>query len=156
MAGDVSNEWTISDVGQGVLNSITFSGFENLVGGSADDRFVFGRRGGLTGKVDGGAGNNTLDLSANWSTTNLRIDDVFPMAGAVNGFALANVVEVRASERFGGTVTGPVQGVVGNAPLTWVINQQEAFIDFNIHLLSFDTFVGSSGDDLFSFAPVLI
>ena len=153
IAGDSNNQWTITDRGQGTLNSVSFTGFENLIGGSADDQFTFGRRGDLLGQLDGRAGHNSIDLSASTSTTNLNVDDLLPITGTVNGFDIANVDEVRASARSGGTVTGPAAALIGNLPVTWVINQVDAFIDSQVHLFGFDTFVGSTGNDLFYLQP---
>src|SRR5262249_47795329 len=49
------------------LADVAFTGFENLVGGSATDTFTFQAGGGVTGTVDGGDGVNALDYSA-WAT----------------------------------------------------------------------------------------
>ena len=45
-------------------NSISFNSFETLVGGIADDTFKFGDAYTFSGSLNGGAGNDTLDLSA--------------------------------------------------------------------------------------------
>ncbi|WP_045825641.1 filamentous hemagglutinin N-terminal domain-containing protein [Teredinibacter turnerae] len=72
-AGDETNDWQITGTNQGRINSSTqFTGFANLIGGGADDSFVFtssaGGSGELTGYIDGGAhtasGRDSADLSA--------------------------------------------------------------------------------------------
>jgi hypothetical protein len=62
--------WTINGINQGFLTDIqtgqtlTFSGFPNLTGGNANDSFTFVTNfAALTGRLDGGAGNNTLRYS---------------------------------------------------------------------------------------------
>src|SRR5690606_23157300 len=57
-ASDVANDWVINEKNSGTLKSnnelITFTGIDNLVGGSHDDLFVFDSLGDITGRVDGG------------------------------------------------------------------------------------------------------
>ena len=57
---NVNNNWTITGTNSGQVGPFNFSDIENLVGGSANDSFVF--NGGLvTGSVNGGSGGvNTL------------------------------------------------------------------------------------------------
>jgi hypothetical protein len=43
---------------------VAFTSFENLRGGSAADTFAFQPGGGVSGRIDGGGGTNTLDYSA--------------------------------------------------------------------------------------------
>lgn len=72
-AGDQTNNWQITGTNQGSINSSTqFIDFANLIGGAADDSFVFttsaSGSGELTGYIDGGAhtasGRDSADLSA--------------------------------------------------------------------------------------------
>ncbi len=52
---DVASNWTITTSNGGQVGDFTFNNIENLVGGAADDAFVF--NGGIvTGSVDGGSG----------------------------------------------------------------------------------------------------
>jgi hypothetical protein len=55
--------WTLTGLNMFTVNGLGFSGFQNLVGGSGADRFVFETGGGVSGTIDGGGGNNTLDYS---------------------------------------------------------------------------------------------
>jgi Ca2+-binding RTX toxin-like protein len=59
--------WRITGAGSGVLQAATTSSFrsiENLIGGTGDDTFTFRLRGSVAGKIDGGAGVNTLNYAA--------------------------------------------------------------------------------------------
>jgi len=60
---NVTTQWNITGANSGTVNADTFSSFENLIGGSADDTFSLYDGGSLSGKIDGGGGNNTLDYS---------------------------------------------------------------------------------------------
>jgi hypothetical protein len=71
------NTWQITYNNEGNINSgaITFSGIENLTGGSLNDIFVFTDQMGVTGIIDGGSISpyvNTLDYSA--YTTPVHVD----------------------------------------------------------------------------------
>ncbi|NBP80830.1 hypothetical protein EBU58_08975, partial [bacterium] len=63
---DIDNAWTITGENTGTLNGlVTFTGVANLLGGAADDRFVYAEDGLITGSVSGGSGGlDTLDFSA--------------------------------------------------------------------------------------------
>ena len=55
--------WDLTGLNMVSVNGLSFSGFQNITGGSGADRFVFETGGGVTGSIDGGGGNNTLDYS---------------------------------------------------------------------------------------------
>ena len=52
---DVASNWTITTSNGGQVGDFTFNNIENLVGGDADDAFVF-NGGSVTGSIDGGSG----------------------------------------------------------------------------------------------------
>jgi Ca2+-binding RTX toxin-like protein len=62
--------WNVTGEGSGSLAGLTFSGIENLSGGSGADVFVFD--GGSVAATSGGGGADTLDLSAD--TTGVVVD----------------------------------------------------------------------------------
>ena len=74
--------WSITGAGSGqvvstdadatVIADVTFSDFENLAGRYGDDSFVFAEGAGVTGTIDGGGGDNTLDYSL-YSTTDVTV-----------------------------------------------------------------------------------
>ncbi len=57
------NNWNITATNTGTVNKFAFKGVENLTGGALADRFVLANGIGVSGHIDGGAGNNTLDYS---------------------------------------------------------------------------------------------
>ncbi len=68
---DATNEWNLG-IDAGTINSgaATFSSFENLTGGASADSFILASTSVVSGVIDGGAGDNRIELS----TTN--VDDV--------------------------------------------------------------------------------
>ena len=67
VAGDSVNLWEItgtSITNTGTLNRTSFSDFQNLTGGADEDTFVFDDAAAVAGRIDGGAGTDTLDYSA--------------------------------------------------------------------------------------------
>src|SRR5207248_11126759 len=67
--------WTITGLNQGTVSGVatTFTGVENLTGGSAADNFAFANGAGVTGTVDGGAGTDTIDYSAYTTTVAVNL-----------------------------------------------------------------------------------
>jgi hypothetical protein len=62
---NTTNSWNISGTNSGTLDSnVSFTNVANLTGGSGADTFTFQPAGMVTGKVDGRAGSDTLDLLA--------------------------------------------------------------------------------------------
>lgn len=161
ISGGDSNQWLIDGSGSGTLNAIAFSGFENLTGGPNDDRFAFGRRGSLAGRVDGGGGvNNLLDFSAKNSSTEVSIESfgtssVYDTFVKGNGNAsdvgdFTNISGMVASSTKQGTVQGPALPAVrwsifGNAASV----RNELTSDPGVLLDGFDTYLGSTGADTF-------
>ncbi|HEY2760191.1 MAG TPA: hypothetical protein VGI75_05595, partial [Pirellulales bacterium] len=85
---NTANIWNVNAAGTGKVNAITYSGFENLIGGAAADRFVLGVGAKVAGHIDGGAGNNTLDYS-NYPiavTVNLSMGTATNVSGGVSNF----------------------------------------------------------------------
>jgi Ca2+-binding RTX toxin-like protein len=56
-----ANTWNITGPNAGTLNGNSFSGIENLIGGSLNDTFVFGTSGSISGLVAGGPDNAALE-----------------------------------------------------------------------------------------------
>lgn len=70
---DLGNTWQITGQNAGSLNdNVTFSGMDNLSGGSLGDTFLLRDGQGVSGTVDGRGGINTLDYSA--YTTAVTVD----------------------------------------------------------------------------------
>lgn len=64
MGRDVITTWNITANDSGRVGAVSFSSFENLVGGSGVDIFRLGNGMGVSGAIDGGGGINTLSYAA--------------------------------------------------------------------------------------------
>ena len=64
VAADEVNAWAIDTANGGDLNGTSFTDVENLVGGSADDTFVFGAGGSVSGVIEGGPDDADADVPA--------------------------------------------------------------------------------------------
>jgi hypothetical protein len=80
--------WIISGTNAGSVGSITFSGFENLTGGTAGNTFDFSGAGSVAGNVNGGSSAAVLDVSAYSSpaTVNLATKKATPIGGTWTNF----------------------------------------------------------------------
>jgi streptogramin lyase len=90
-----TNTWQISGANAGRLDAnIQFANVQNLVGGVGNDAFGFRTGGTLAGKLDGGAGINTLNYSAYVGdvTVDLPVAVATGMAGGI-----ANIQNVTGS-----------------------------------------------------------
>jgi len=66
---DDDSLWDITDNNAGTVNDVSFSGFGTLIGGAGADCFVFDDGVVISGTLDGGEGQDYIDLTA-WTTTN--------------------------------------------------------------------------------------
>ncbi|NEP61140.1 MAG: filamentous hemagglutinin N-terminal domain-containing protein, partial [Symploca sp. SIO2G7] len=121
VTGDSStdNTWSITGVNSGILNNITFSNIQNLIGGNLTDTFSF--VGGEVTSIDGGGGNNTLiDASSIANTWNLTGVD----SGTFNNINFSNIQNLTGSDlddsflfSNGASLSGNLDGRAGNLTL---------------------------------------
>ncbi|MFO0928639.1 MAG: calcium-binding protein [Gemmataceae bacterium] len=67
LGANVSSTWDLTGGGAGTVNGLSFSGFDHLTAGSADDLFQIAAGGALAGTLIGGGGTDTLTYAA-WTT----------------------------------------------------------------------------------------
>jgi Ca2+-binding RTX toxin-like protein len=84
---DASNVWALSGLNAGSVGSTDFSDFENLEGGSVDDKFVVQLDGGVTGTLSGGLGLDELIGADKLNTWTVDAGD----SGTLNALAFSNV-----------------------------------------------------------------
>lgn len=94
---DAATTWTINTANGGTAGAITFTSFENLLGGTAADTFKLSGSGNVTGALDGGFGSGTTANVLDYSTfgvpgvtVNLQTGSATAIGGRVTG-KLANV-----------------------------------------------------------------
>lgn len=151
------NLWTISGVNSGSLNEAQFRGFENLVGGSFDDRFAFGSLGSVAGTIDGRGGRNLLDYSADTRPTEVVVRSVVPeipaFAEATGAGAVVNVLDFTASKLAGGKLSGPEPVPSPYLRTHWKIFDEVGYIGYSldrrIRFRGFERLQGTRYDDLF-------
>ena len=140
---NVSNKWSLTGPGSGQVGAFTFTGVENLTGGSANDTFRFGASGRVAGKVDGGGGVNTLDYSAAGvaATVDLRSNTATRTGGMLNVRAV--IGSALAGDRLIGT----------NAASTWRITSSNAgTLNGTFSFTGVENLTGGAGVDIFQLA----
>jgi len=135
-ANDVDNTWHISGADSGDVGGVAgFVNIENLNGKTGIDDFVFTSAGSLSGTVDGGSGQDTVNLSA--------------LSGAVvvdlGGSAYANI-ESFTGNNSDSTLIGPV------AQNNWVIDGSNDGTLGAIGFVDFNRLQGAGDDDSFIFS----
>ncbi len=130
-AGDADNRWRLTGANASVLNdALTLTHVESLVGGALADRFAFTALGYVSGKIDGGAGLNTLDYSGR------------TLAVAAN-LGTGSVSAVYAGRAGGAANVSVVIGGAGSDKLTGGLGD-----DVLVGGLGNDSLVGGGGNDL--------
>jgi hypothetical protein len=149
LVGPNANEnWTISGANAGKVGTVSFSGVQNLVGGSASDVFKFGASGSLAGSLNGGGGGDWLDYSglATAVGVNLKTGAGTAVAGGAAG-TVSNIQDVHGGNG-GNTLTGDSQGniLIGGTGNDTITGGKGASI--LIGDKGADTIQGGSGGDI--------
>ena len=114
-AASGANSWNVTGAGIGNLNgTFSFLGVESLRGGTGVDQFILSNAGRITGQIQGGAGNDTLNLSAKTTinTVNLQTNTATSTGGisSIENFISGNL----------STITDVLIGA--NSATTWTVN----------------------------------
>jgi hypothetical protein len=142
---NATNLWSITAVNGGTVGAFSFSGIENLTGGSGLDLFVFGAGKSVSGKIDGGGGGNDwLDYAA--YTTPVAVNLTTNTATGVGG-GIAQIRNVRGGQG-GNTLTGNALGniLIGGAGPNMILGG--AGRSLLIGGKGKDTVTGNSGGDI--------
>ncbi len=134
--------WIISGTNAGSVGSITFSGFENLTGGTAGNTFAFRGAGSVAGNVNGGSSAAVLDVSAYSSkaTVNLSTKKATPVGGTWTNFG----------KFVGDNSTSTLVGQ--NVTNTWHITSTNTGTVGSTSFSGFANLTGGSTTDLFKLA----
>jgi hypothetical protein len=134
--------WDITGANAESVSGSTFASFENLTGGSGADKFVFFPGGGVSGNIDGGGGNNTLNYSdlTGPVTVNLQSDTASDIGGT-----FANIDDFRGSASSADILRGP------NAGASWDITGANTGSVNGSSFSSFENLTGGAGPDQFVF-----
>ncbi|MEM9803962.1 MAG: CHAT domain-containing protein, partial [Cyanobacteria bacterium P01_D01_bin.56] len=128
----------LSGINAGTFNGIAFANIENLEGNGGDDNFTFANGAAISGTIDGGTGNNTLDYSAYITDVTISLEDgTAPGTGGIS-----NIQSI-----IGGGGTNAIQGTNGNDVIT-LTNVATGSIN-NIDFQGFDSVAAGDGNDRF-------
>ena len=113
IGGDTANNWGINGFNAGAVNTVLFSSFENLVGGTGVDNFKVANARYVTGSINGKSGLNTLDYSAfvGAVTANLTTGSASAVYGGVSNIGV--LIGGRGADTFTGSSGDDV--LIGNA-----------------------------------------
>ncbi|QVL55681.1 MAG: filamentous hemagglutinin N-terminal domain-containing protein [Simkaniaceae bacterium] len=120
---DLLNTWTITTNNGGtlepedVIGSTSFTGIQNLTGGTLDDSFLFLGAYQVSGEIDGGAGTNTLtapNLDNTWNILS-QTSGTLQSSGAVGATSYVNI--------------GTLYGGLGNDTFTLTTNTIPPTVD---------------------------
>ena len=112
-AANVNNTWQITADDSGSVAGFTFSGFENLIGGSLDDEFVFADGVVFAGVIDGGAGINTLNYGNFTTGVTIDLSTLFGFSGFVGSNFEDTLIGDNIANNW--SLTGNNQGTVNNS-----------------------------------------
>lgn len=137
--------WSITGQNQGSFagpsTNVAFSSIENLRGYSNTDWFIFSNGAGVSGKVDGQGGSDTMNYSAYTSPVNVKFGA--PSTGAGQIAFVENFVGGSTSDK----IVGP------NQNNTWKITSKNAGqLNSAITFSSFENLAGNSGTDTYVFS----
>jgi hypothetical protein len=145
---NAAETWNLTGANAGKFGTVSFTGVQNLVGGSASDVFKFGAKGSLSGSLSGGGGGDWLDYSGLTAavTVNLQTGAATGVAGGAAG-KVANIQDVHGGNG-GNTLTGSAQGniliggtgndrIIGGSGVSLLIGDKGS-----------DTIIGGSGGDI--------
>ncbi len=130
---NIQNNWAITGNDSGTVGAVTFSGFYNLTGGSADDNFIFSPGSSLTGIINGGG--QTLQDSVDMAQ--------LAAANVVIGQDITNIELITANGN--GSLTG------ANTANTWTITGANNGNVGSVAFIGFNNLTGGNNDDTFIF-----
>ncbi|MFO0928640.1 MAG: hypothetical protein U0736_16725 [Gemmataceae bacterium] len=136
---NVNSGWSVTATNAGTLNgSFTFSGIENLTGGSANDSFFLSDGVGVSGTITGGGGTDVLGF--NYSSSSVTVNLQAGTATNVGGFA--GIEQVNGG---GGSdiLIGP------DVSSTWTLISGSPNTVNAISFGSFENLKGGAGDDTY-------
>jgi hypothetical protein len=151
IGANLNNTWTINSSGSGTLQAgsepaDTFTGVQNLTGGSGTDNFHFATSSAtIAGSIDGKGGANTLDLSGRTTTVTVTLLTTgLDKATGISG-TFTNITNLVGGSATTDVIVGP------NAATTWTISGTNSGTVGSIGFSGFENLTGGSANDTFAF-----
>jgi hypothetical protein len=156
---DVSNTWNLTGPNKGSLDGISFTGMQNLTGGSQSDVFTFKNSSArVAGMIDGGGSiNNSLDYQAYGAALTVNLTSISSGTATGIGLGFTNINSLMGNNA-GDSLVGP--NLSSN---DWTINgtsagmlQEEAILvpiggPTQFSFQKINGLVGGNGVDTFKF-----
>ena len=145
-----ANSWIITGANSGTVATATFSGFTRLLGNAQDDTFAISS-GSISGGIDGGAGNDSLNAQTGTNTWNITGVDVGNLNGAAGFSDIESLIGNSNVDRFvfanGARYSGQIDGSGG----TDIVDHSSQAGPVQILLgssdyISIETFIGNNID----------
>ncbi|MBD2183202.1 CHAT domain-containing protein [Planktothrix sp. FACHB-1375] len=142
IGGNANNTWDIRGTNSGNLNNtLNFSQFQNLIGGSLDDTFVLGDGINWSGNIDGKSGSDTLNYSAFTSSINIDL-------ATLNAVGIETIV---------GTNNATINLIAKNTNNIWnIADSNSGRLNENLNFRNFQRLTGGSLEDSFIFADGVV
>jgi hypothetical protein len=144
---NVDNTWAVSGVNSGKVGSVSFSNFQKLMGGAANDTFEFAASTARVSTINGGSGANKLDYSALGSGFVVRVTLSSDSAGSAplipGGFSMIGFLA--GSTDTANTLTGP------NLVNVWIISGTNAGTLNTFAFTAMPNLQGGANVDTFAF-----
>jgi len=141
IGANVANAWNLSAANAGDVNGVTFSNFENLTGGTDVDAFTLADAATLTGTIDGGDGDDTLDYAAYTTPVEVAL-------GANSATGLGSFANIESF--IGGADSDTLVGDdIANA---WDLTGANAGDVNGVNFTGFENLTGGTDADSFTFA----
>ncbi|MFO0819770.1 MAG: hypothetical protein U1A77_17610 [Pirellulales bacterium] len=165
---DGTNAWLINASNGGTVTDVTgtFSGIENLTGGTGDDTFTFTNSGVIGGAINGTSGNDSIVGDDDGNTFVVTGTDSGTLSGKTSGWSnIDNLTGGAGTDTFtinsGATLSGNINGAGGNDSLiqvdganTWNVTGANAgtVTDLGGSFSNIENLTGGTGVDSFSIA----
>ncbi len=140
IGADTDTTFRITDTNAGTINDhLSFSGIENLIGGSGNDSFVLVGSGVINGSIDGGAGNNILDYSNYDAPVFINLQN-----STATGLGSFNNISVFTGSSNSDTIIGADTDTIFR-----ITDTNAGTINDRLHFNGIENLIGGSGNDSF-------
>ncbi len=143
-----NSEWNIINDNSGTVTAdgktISFENFNQLIGGTGNDKFIYKEQGRLIGLIDGGAGSNTIDASGSSKAQQFHLNG--------NTAGVTNLIGIASITGNASTNSALVSTATAN---TWTVdNQGKGTLNGGLTFTSIANLTGGAFKDVFTLSSV--
>jgi len=152
LASSAGSTFVLTNLDAGTADGINFGAFENIIGVAGSDNFEIKTGAALSGRLDGGDGDNKLDFSTHASGQTVTLITIG--TGTIDGFAgkVEGVLPAfdRIDNIIGNSSVGEKDTLVGiDANATWNLGTSQYASTHTLEFDKFEILVGGSAEDQF-------